>query len=155
MDEPLLREHKARERAALDGLAGMLHGSDPGAAPSPIGEQKLDDTELAALNAKNRTSLEKTNPPPKKSEELPLWQEIIEEQPMDNNKSEDMLARQEIGNNLRQPKEEEEETDGPLDAEKKPPLSAEEKPPLSAEKSPRSTTINQRIGWPVKKSVRI
>jgi hypothetical protein len=120
MDEPLLQDHKVRERVAPDALASKLHDSDPGAAPSLTGDQKLDDVELAALNTKNRTLLEKTNPP-KKPEESPVWQEIIEKQLVDKktnrcNKSEDvLLVRQEICKNLRQP-------NGPLNAEKKPPL---------------------------------
>jgi hypothetical protein len=150
MDEPLLRDHKVQERVAPDALAGKLHDSDPGAAPSSTGDQKLDDVELAALNTKNRTLLEKTNPP-KKSEESPVWQEIIEKPPIDEktnpcNKSEDvLLVRQEICKNLRQPKE---DIDGPLNAEKKPPLTQvapiqrQKEAPHTAEKKPKNGNNN-------------
>ncbi|PUZ53535.1 hypothetical protein GQ55_5G059500 [Panicum hallii var. hallii] len=50
--KPLLWGHQAQEGAtAAAPLAGKLHGSDPGATASSSGAKKLEDLQLAALNA--------------------------------------------------------------------------------------------------------
>ena len=132
--KPLLWDHKAQERAtAAAALAGKLHGSDPGATACSSSAKKCEDLQLAALNAEaspstgvkkpkdleeavlsgeaSTSGVKKSNPECNKSDDNNIHRDGKKIGNKSNDKKgeiteEAVTVRQQVGNNLRQPRKE-------------------------------------------------